>query len=330
MKLPLDLTASPADIGQLDELTHFAQTVSLEESGREHFSREHLESTFTAPGFELQRDTVAVRDQAGELVGLEWVTAAAPFVAFHAMGLVAGHRLGEGIGTALLDWARSRARARLDKAPDRARVTLSTGVDSRHRPSRELMEGSGMELVRYFVEMRIDFAGPTMLSPFPQGLTVRTFRSGEDDAITYRAIDEAFGDHYGHVERPFEAGLERFRHRMALPSFDPGLWWLVFEDEEVVGACLCHPSAEDDETAGYVASLSVRKPWRGRGIAKALLLNAFGELRSRGRQAVTLHVDADSLTGATRLYEAVGMRETARYAIFEAELRPGRELSVRS
>lgn len=329
MKLPSDLVAAPGDLGDLDEITAFVQAVSLEESGRRHYTRDELHTSFTSPGFDLGRDSLTVRDSGGDLIGIEWVGTSAPFVRFAATGLVATHRLGEGIGTALLDWAKGVAVSRLGEAPEGARVTLSVGVDSQHRPGVDLVEGYGMEQVREFLEMRIDFDGPTPVPVIPEGLEIRGFVPGEDEEATYRAIDEAFRDHYGYVERPFEAGFARFRHWMSSPSSDPTLWWLATSGDDIAGNCLCEGSVEGDESIGYVANIAVRRPWRGKGLAKALLLTAFGEFRRRGKTSATLHVDATNLTGATRLYEAVGMHETERYLNFEAELRPGEELSVR-
>lgn len=319
----------PARIEEIDELAELVRVASLAESGRVHFSRDELEASLTAPGIELERDTLTVRDETGELLGLEWVNGTAPFVRFHTTGFVAPDRLGQGVGTHLIEWAQDLVLQRLGEAPEGARVSLSAGVDTRHDASMDLMRGAGWELARHFLEMRVDFEGEPAVPTFPEGITVRTFVPGEDDIVTYQAIDEAFRDHYGHVERPLEAGLERFRHRMSLSTFDPSLWWVAMEGDTVAGACLCEPSAEGDESVGYVGSLSVRRPWRGRGLAKALLVHAFGKLFQRGRKAVTLHVDAENLTGATRLYEAVGMKESERYAAFETELRPGEDLAVR-
>ena len=329
VSLPPHFVTGTAQIEQIDELAELVRTASLAESGRNHFTREELVATLTAPGMKLDRDTLTVRDDAGALVGLEWLSGTAPFVRFHTTGFVAPERLGQGIGTYLLEWARDLALRRLGEAAEGARVSLSAGVDTKHQPSMDLMRGAGWSLVRYFLEMRIDFAGEPAAPTLPAGIMVRTFVPGADDILTYQAIDEAFRDHYGFVERPLEAGLERLRHRMSLPTFDPSLWWVAREGDTVVGACLCEPSADGDETIGYVGSLSVRRPWRSRGLAKALLLNAFGELFRRGRKAVTLHVDAQNLTGATGLYEAVGMKESERYAAFETELRPGEDLAVR-
>jgi mycothiol synthase len=67
----------------------------------------------------------------------------------------------------------------------------------------------------------------------------------------------------------------------------------------------------------------VRRPYRRRGLGKALLLRAFGALHAQGLRGADLHVDADSLTGATGLYAKVGMTAHPRFATWEKELRPG-------
>ncbi len=81
---------------------------------------------------------------------------------------------------------------------------------------------------------------------------------------------------------------------------------------------------------GYVHTLGVRRPWRRRGIALALLHHSFGEFFNRGKSKVSLHVDAKSLTGATRLYEKAGMHVDRLSHNYEKELRPGKDLSTQS
>ena len=68
---------------------------------------------------------------------------------------------------------------------------------------------------------------------------------------------------------------------------------------------------------GYVGIIGVRRGRRGRGLAKALLLRTFGEFWRRGVTRVSLDVDADSPTGATRLYESVGMHVEGAMAVYE-------------
>ena len=84
--------------------------------------------------------------------------------------------------------------------------------------------------------------------------------------------------------------------------------------------CRLHPG---ETGVGYVTDLSVRRPWRRRGLALALLRHAFGEFRGRGCHAVTLDVDAENTTGAVRLYERAGMTPDRRRDILDRPVRAG-------
>jgi Acetyltransferase (GNAT) family. len=64
-----------------------------------------------------------------------------------------------------------------------------------------------------------------------------------------------------------------------------------------------------DQNNGYIGSLGVLREGRGRGVAKALLADTFASYRDARRSRVLLHVDSESPTGATRLYESVGMTQ---------------------
>ena len=69
-----------------------------------------------------------------------------------------------------------------------------------------------------------------------------------------------------------------------------------------------------------IGDLAVRKPWRGRGIGRALLLAAFQTLRERGQSVVRLMVDAQNVTNAVRVYEAAGMHVARRFDVLEKPL----------
>jgi GNAT superfamily N-acetyltransferase len=81
---------------------------------------------------------------------------------------------------------------------------------------------------------------------------------------------------------------------------------------------LCHPHKTRTD-CGWVRVLGVRRPWRRRGLGRALLLHAFSEFRRRGLVAAGLGVDTESETGAHRLYESVGMHTAARFDILERQ-----------
>ena len=196
---------------------------------------------------------------------------------------------------------------------------MNNGINARNAKARALLEREGYAPARYFWRMTADLAAPPPPPAWPAGIAVRTVAAPADERAAYAALEEAFGDHWGHVPTTFEA----WQRRVKGESFDPSLWFLAVAGEEVAGAALCR---QDGET-GWVDSLGVRPAWRRRGLGLALLRHAFGEFHRRGWAQAVLGVDAANETGATRLYEGAGMRVDRQYAIYQKELRPGNQLT---
>ncbi len=229
------------------------------------------------------------------------------------------HR-GRGLGTALVRITEQRARELIPNAPEHARVVLGNGVLVRDTAANEILERQGYALSRVYWEMSINLDAPPLASRWPEGITVRTFEPGRDEHAVYEAVEEAFSDHWGHVPRSYE----QWSTRLSRADFDPSLWFLAMDGEEIAGFVLCVQRPD----IGWVNTVGVRRPWRRRGLAMALLLQAFGEFYRRGERKISLGVDAQSLTGATKLYERAGMRPTLEAAVYQKELRPGEDLSV--
>jgi mycothiol synthase len=160
--------------------------------------------------------------------------------------------------------------------------------------------------------MTIDVDGVLPPEPAPAGIEIRTFRPGEERAV-YEAHMETFVDSWEHVHEPYE----RWRHwTVERPGFDPRLWLLALDGEQVAGIVLC-ALHDDDPGIGRVVILGVRRAWRRRGVGEALLRAAFAALAERGCRRAVLGVDAESLTGAHRLYERAGMSVAARFDVYE-------------
>ncbi len=230
---------------------------------------------------------------------------------------------GRGLGTALVRLTERRARElEPDAAPEGVRVVLANNVILGDAAGRQLLEGEGYRLARAFWRMGIELTAEPEAPEWPAGIVVRTFERGRDERRVFECVEEAFADHWGHVPRPFETWIARTDR----PDFDPSLWLLAEEDGELAGVALCTLRPD----GGWVNTLGVRRPWRRRGLGEALLRQAFRELYRRGQRSVALGVDAESLTGATRLYERAGMRVTMQIARYEKELRPGIDLSTQA
>jgi ribosomal protein S18 acetylase RimI-like enzyme len=155
---------------------------------------------------------------------------------------------------------------------------------------------------------------PPAAAVWPEGVELRPLDPDRDLERIYQADEEAFKDHWGSAPMSFET----WRGLLVPPDWDPSLWFIAWDDDEIAGISLCRPSAEGDPDLGWVELLAVRRPWRRRGLALALLLHSFAELRARGRLKVGLGVDAENLTGAVRLYERAGMAPTQQFDVYEA------------
>jgi len=180
---------------------------------------------------------------------------------------------------------------------------------------RAALSAHGFEIVRSSLTMEIDLETPAQKPVWPDGLVSRSFGSGEDQAV-YHAYVDAFADHWGFVPESFadwctwNLGSNR----------DTSLWRVVHVDDEIAALCMTAPSRGDDEELGWVNVLAVRRPWRRRGLARALLLESFELLRSIGRRRAGLGVDSENTTGALALYHGVGMHATSRSDTWERAL----------
>lgn len=209
----------------------------------------------------------------------------------------------------LLDWAEKRV---LEKS-DGATVNAHVPADDHDGPLAEELSARGYELVRHFFEMEIDLAEEPPEPTWPDGFSPRTFAT-EDARAVYDADLEAFEDHWDPLDVTFEEWREYF---LGSSDFDPELWFLVDGGDHLAAFSLC---SRRDKPTGHVHVLGVRRPWRRRGLAKALLLHSFRELRRRGCAQAHLNVDAENLTGAVRLYEDAGMHVLHRTARWSRDL----------
>jgi GNAT superfamily N-acetyltransferase len=182
--------------------------------------------------------------------------------------------------------------------------------------------------------MEIHMNGSPPTPEWPMGLKgkqpiqIRTLVPGEEIKVLDAVID-SFKDHWGYVDKPYEEEKERWLHWIETDkSHDPTLWFLAMDGDEIAGMSLCLRHAAGQPDMGWVETLGVRRPWRRRGLGLALLQHTFRENYLRGLHKVALGVDAQSLTGATWLYEKAGMHVARQSNTYEKELRPGEELST--
>ena len=181
---------------------------------------------------------------------------------------------------------------------------------------QDLLRGRGYQDVRRFFEMAIELDGPPADFALPDGFSLHA-ATLEDGPALHETISEAFEDHWEHHRQPFE---QWWRLRTGEPEFDISWWFTVRQGERTVAAIRNVPARNGGV---YVASLGVRRAWRGRGLAKALLGHTFTRAWQAGFPRITLGVDASSPTGATALYRSVGMTTELETAVWEKHLAAG-------
>jgi ribosomal protein S18 acetylase RimI-like enzyme len=300
--------------------------------GTDEADLESVGTDWESPGFSPGEDILLIFDPGDRLVGyVEVWTNASPPVHPYIWLRVDPAFENFGIGEFLLVWGEKRAREAMVRCPDGARVTMRCAANARMPYLKEIFLGQGMDLIRHSFRMMVEMEDMPPLPTLPAGIEVRNpEHTGQEIETIFRVDKEAFQDHFGYVEEPFEKGLARFSHHFLQNEnySDPGLWFLAEEGDEMVGICLCRKAAYGDPEAGYVSTLAVRRPWRKQGIGFGLLRLAFREYYQRGFRKVYLGVDGENLTGALRLYRKAGMEVYWQYDIYEKELRPGQEISV--
>lgn len=223
----------------------------------------------------------------------------------------------QGNGTRLLDWAEARARTSVASGEGgpvgKPHQFGGGGRDT--EVFATFAEGKGYEPYRYHNEMRRPLADPIRQAPLPDGLEVLEVLPEHHLAI-WKADEEAFKDHWDHAE-PVEGDFERFFND---PNIDTSMWQVAWDGDVVAGlvinSILPHENELTGDLAGWLDSVATRRPWRGRGVASALIARSLAVLRDRGMEVAVLGVDAENPTGALGLYESFGFRPRLRWAFY--------------
>lgn len=320
--LPAGLSARPPVLADAEAATEIANRQSRHLVGVDDASVDRTLTWWQEPTRDLSRDSLLVTDGDGAV--LAWIDYSEyePFDQ-NEYDLVIDPSWGDrGIEEALLRWVENRAQESIENAPTGSAITLETSVWAENTVHLERLLRRGYVTTRYWDRMEITFEAPPKRPDPPAGVSIRTARADEIDAI-HAAWEDAQQDEFGFV------GLsdEQFRYYFvsAEPGFDPSLWFLAIDDtsDEIIGYALGRMERPGDPDCSQIRYVAVRRAWRRKGIASALLGWSFADFYQRGRRRVSLAVDSESLTGAHRLYERVGMRPTLRSVTMILTLRPG-------
>ena len=288
-ELPAGLTARPLTTDDLDAAFAVYAADEVEDSGHLAIEPEDIAGDWARPSFDLGSDSMGVL-QGDRLVAAAEVTRGGS----RAEGAVLPEVRGRGIGSWLVAWTEARA-----ASMGSTRVGQTT--PDRSMPHR-LLTARGYVLGHTSWVLELPEGRAVAERPLPEGYGLATGDTPERVQAAYEVIQAAFGEWAGREREAFEDWAATTVRR---PGAQPWQLRVVEASGAVVGAAF---TIVDSQGSGFVHQLAVDRTHRGRGLAQALLADAFAGAREHG--ATRSELSTDSRTGALDLYTKVGMEVT--------------------
>jgi mycothiol synthase len=284
-----EVSVRPAEAGEVAIVTELLNAHSRRLHGTDNTTVAELQQYWDSPDVQFPAD-VLVAEQDGTLVGYADVGVWGEYVWLDLRVLDS-----EPLHPLL---AAIEARA----AERKPGANLIGWAHENDQLTRAALERAGYRVIRHSFRMEIDLQSPLPEPEWPEGLAVHTLREGEEKRA-YDAHMESFVDAWMFTPEPFDQWSHWFVND---PAFDPTLWYLAEAGNDLAGILIGNES-QTEPGLGWVRILGVVPAHRRRGIAQALLQQAFREFQRRGLERGGLGVDAESETGAVELYERAGM-----------------------
>lgn len=296
------LTARPLTMADAAAVTRVMAALELAEIGTADIEEADIVADWQRPSVDVPEVTLGVFD-GDRLVGYAEATR-------DGRGDAAVHPdwHGRGIGTALARWMQQRSR-------ELGATTVGMPVPQGGSGDR-LLESLGYHVRWTSWVLRVPEGASIPPRQVPAGHVLRAARPEEYPTV-HDVIEDAFLEFADRDRAPFvdfEAGILR------RPGFEPWQVRVVDGPDGLVGAAVLVLARDEDgaPVEGYVDRLAVRADHRGRGLAQALLVDAFARAREHGAPAAGLATD--SRTGALSLYEKVGMVVTQTWVNLAVDL----------
>jgi Acetyltransferases len=225
-----------------------------------------------------------------------------------------------GLGSSLMGWTLGRARVRASREDPGTRVDLASFAEDSEAGHRALLATTGFEPVRHFFLMCRPGLDDIPDAPLPDGIEVRPVTPDQYRTV-FDAENEAFRDHWGRREMT----ESQFKTTFSRAELDTGLWVVAWDGDEVAGVVQNWIWPEENERLGvkrgWLEHISVRRPWRRRGLARAITAASLVKLREAGLDEAMLGVDSENPNGALGLYQGLGFEVRSPAAAYRRSLR---------
>ena len=279
----------------------------IDDVGEVVLDADFIGSAWSRSGFDLATDAWVVVDDAGTIVAYAHAMRDGPDVV-DSWGLVHPAYRGQGLGPVLLDRIEERAGQLL--AGVLRREVPSVGQRRATAPWRRCSKREDFAWSDTSGTWASTSRDRSTRVAHPTGSRSPTSIHFEDLPAMHAVLIEAFADDWGYHPDPFEEWAQDYA---GSPNYDPTMWLLARDGADPVAGLVAQVYGD----RGWVSEIGVLKSHRGRGIADALLRRSFEMFSERGFGRVMLNVDAENPTGATALYERVGMRIIKRWDLWE-------------
>nr|WP_246221080.1 GNAT family N-acetyltransferase [Phytoactinopolyspora mesophila] len=301
-------------------------TVEEHDDAVERSSERDLADVFKGTWRDPARDSVGGFDAQGRLRAFarsEFEPVTAGTLAPILFGAVHPEYRRRGIGRALIEWSEARARQQLGAVDSSLPARIRVFTDDHHMGAKALAESTGFTPLRWYVEMRRDLAQPLPGVNPAEGIRIEGYSAERDEEVRVTHNESFARDHWGSSPISAESwqlqviNTEGFRPDWSFVAYDTATGG-------VVGYTLASAYKQDWEAQGFSEGwtdlLGVRREYRGRGIAGALLAASMAAFAESGIEYAGLDVDTENPTGALGAYTRLGYDRCRTGVLYAKEL----------
>lgn len=262
------------------------------------------------PSVDKQRDICLWEDSNSQLVAIAGLMI--PEIGEDIAGIlwfrVDPKAKGNNFEAQILEWGEQRM-GEVGRERD-VKVKVLCGAHGDHTERIALLESCSFEIERYFLTMERSLVEPIPEAEFPEGFTLKHIENEADAAAWAEMFNQTFIDHWNHQD----ITVESVKNKLNDPKYQSELSLVaVAPDGTFAAFCDCQIHSENNQLNkrkdGLVNPLGTRRGFRKQGLGRGILLSALKLLKAEGMETAMLYVDADNLSGATRLYESVGFKK---------------------
>lgn len=224
-----------------------------------------------------------------------------------------------GLGRVILRWNEDRLSEIGAEHPREVEKLLQVWTTDANPGAMALFESAGYHVARTMLGMTRPTCDVIPSYSLPEGLEIRPTRPNQYRAV-WDAWEEGYQDHWGHALRTDDDYVVWTQSRL----FQPGLWKVAWDGDAVAGMVLNYVDERRNEWVGiergYTQDIFVLRPWRRRGLARALLAASIRMFAEMGMEETLLGVDSENPYGARSLYESLGYRAYRTHYVYRKTL----------